>query len=284
MTCAECGYDLRGLPDDSACPECGRRIADTAAALPVTRWLPGFRRGVACLGVALLVMPFAEDTATSRMRWFGVLINPDGLLYLTHALLLLPAAFWMTLPAPFLRRDPARLRAPLLALLGAQIIAAAVAIAAFPSSARAAHVALLTTYALAPLPHVAATALLLMLLVRPLPLVPRSLPRWLTLGVIAVIVASMLGRALVTTLVNFARLHRIDRPIGVNDTYLPRTLSELLDTFVMTPAVRAHWPLWAASLLLVGHCLLRLYGPVGLPRREPAREAAGESPPKLARR
>ena len=267
MTCAECGYDLRGLPAASACPECGRSIAETAAAAPVTAWLPGFRRGVACLAAAWLLMPFAERAATSRLYWGGVMLNPDGLLYLARALLPLPAALWMTLPAPFLPRDPRRDRRRLLALLAAQAASAVVAILALPFYARGARAALLASYALAPLAHAAAVAVLFALLARPLPLVPRALPRWLVRGALCLAVAALLGPALVTALVNFARLDQVDRTFAPGGTWLPPGLTSLLHAYVVTPAHRAHWPVWAASLLVVLHTLVRLHEPVGLARR-----------------
>ena len=44
VTCAQCGYRLRGLAPESNCPECGHAIADSIKTAPLMRWLPGFRR------------------------------------------------------------------------------------------------------------------------------------------------------------------------------------------------------------------------------------------------
>ena len=268
MTCAECGYDLRGLPPDSACPECGRVIAESEAAAPVRAWLPGFRRGVACLAGALLVLPFAEQAAYGRMRWLGNRVNPDGLTYLLRALLLLPAAWWMTGAAPFLSRDPRRLRPWLIGLTVAQLAAAALATALLPFAAHGSVLVLLCTYALAPLPFIAEVALLLALLARPLRIVPGALPRWVVIPVACLFVASLLGPALGMAALNFARIGHIAHPLAPGETYLPAPLNQLLNDVLFAPAFRVRGPAWLACLLVVGHTLLRLRGPVGLPLRK----------------
>ena len=207
MTCAECGYNLHGLPPESRCPECGRPIAESVAAAPVVAWRPHFRLGVMFLGLGLLALPYSERAATSGpLRFRGAMVNPDGLLYLTHALLLLPAAWWMTTPAPFLRRDPRRLRPWLLALTAAQLASAAIVIGVFYCPAYACTVALLSTYALAPFPYVTQLWLLLVLLARPLELVPDALPQWAARVVRWLAVYCVLGPAVVFAVVNFARV------------------------------------------------------------------------------
>jgi hypothetical protein len=128
LTCAACGYDLRGLPPESACPECGTAIEDTGAAAPVVRWLPGFRLGVTAFAVAVFLLPFVVNAVTGGLRWFGLLINPDGRLLLAQALLLLPAAWWLTRPAAFLPRDPARRRRSVIGLTVAQGVLAVIEI------------------------------------------------------------------------------------------------------------------------------------------------------------
>ena len=267
MTCAECGYNLHGLPPESACPECGRPIADSVAAAPVVAWRPHFRLGVLLLGLGLAALPFAGDAATrNSWRFRGALVNRDGLLYLTQALLLLPAAWWMTTPAPFLRRDPRRLRPWLLALTAAQVAAAALVIGVFYCRAYACQVALLSTYALAPFPYVVELWLLLVLLARPLDLVPDALPRWAARVVRWLAIYFVLAPAVVFAVINFARVYQIDHPIPYGANYLPEPWHSWLAVLVR-PAWRAQGAVWLATLLVVGYCLFRLRRGIGLPQR-----------------
>jgi hypothetical protein len=43
LLCIECRYSLRGLSDESCCPECGQRIRRSIAAIRLRRWIA--RRG-----------------------------------------------------------------------------------------------------------------------------------------------------------------------------------------------------------------------------------------------
>lgn len=56
LTCAQCGYNLRGLPGAGECPECGTAVAISAHGSPLTaadpEWLATVRRGAAAMTLA----------------------------------------------------------------------------------------------------------------------------------------------------------------------------------------------------------------------------------------
>jgi len=228
-----------------------------------------FRRGVLSLGIGLLALPFVEQFVYRRVFNVGEWsVNRDGLVYLARALVLLPAAWWMTTPAPFLRADPRRLRGRLLALTGTQLLAGAAAIVLLNMVSPACTVALLTVYALTPLAYVAEVWLLLALLARPLRITPNPLPRWAVAIVRWVTVLSLLGPAVVMAVVMFARMNYVDHPLPPSrQSYLPPPWDTLLNTFVAQPGYRAQGPVWLACLLVIAHCLLRLRRGAGLPPR-----------------
>ena len=272
MTCAECGYDLHGLPPDSRCPECGRSIPESVAAQPVIAWRPAFRRAVLFLGIGLLAWPPLESAiyrhVLSIREWS---VNRDGLVYMVQALTLLPAAWWMTTPAPFLRPDPRRLRRVMVALTAGQVAGGIAAVILLNMISPACTVALLTIYALTPLAYVAEVWLLLVLLARPLPVMPDALPRWAVTVVRWAMVFSLLGPALVMAVVMVARMNYVDRPLPPpRQNYLPPPWDTLLNTFVAQPAYRARTAAWLASLLVIAHCLYRLRRGVGLPTKPAA--------------
>jgi hypothetical protein len=268
LTCAACGYDLRGLPPHSMCPECGTPVERTVAAGPVVRWLPGFGRGATALVVALLALPFVEDAVRDHMRWFGVLINPDGRVLLARALLLFPAAWWMTRPATFLRQDPARLRPWIIGLTAAQALVGAVEIAAFFDLSFTGGVVLLSSYALGPFPYVVEMGMLFTLLVRALPVVPAAPPTWLARAVQWAVVYVLLSPTLMLAVINFARI-RFLRTSGPRpgEDFVPADWSYLLHHFLDEPAYAVRRPVWLAAVALTGYCAFRLWRPAGLPGR-----------------
>jgi hypothetical protein len=136
----------------------------------------------------------------------------------------------------------------------------------FHSRAYVGHVLLLSTYALAPLPYVVQLWLLLILLGRPLDLMPNALPRWLVRVGRWIIVYSILAPALLMAVVNFTRIHYIDHPLPRGGTFLPEPLNSTLYRYVAHPAYRVQRVAWIANLLVVLHCLFRLRRGVGLSR------------------
>src|SRR6266568_7703461 len=105
LACASGRYDLRALPLDSNCPECGHPIALSVNALPLTRWLPGYRRGVTFFAVAIFALTVGADWL--YRNWFRIVgnLNIDhyAASFLVTAVILCPAAWWMSRPASFLR-------------------------------------------------------------------------------------------------------------------------------------------------------------------------------------
>lgn len=63
--CAACGYDLKGLPPGTICPECGQnRVVDQGREIPRTHWqvwLGALTIGIVVvpLTLALLILVFA---------------------------------------------------------------------------------------------------------------------------------------------------------------------------------------------------------------------------------
>jgi hypothetical protein len=138
--CVRCGYDLTGLDDDAACPECGlgverSRTASTHLRDAPPAWLRGVAIGTALLPIAVLVSaawPFVFDAcvmpwsmlsstlfrvfASTRVHvitwwtvpptWFGLQFNAYALLFAPWiaACCLLAVGLWLiTRPQ---RRDP----------------------------------------------------------------------------------------------------------------------------------------------------------------------------------
>jgi hypothetical protein len=267
LTCAACGYELRGLPPDSACPECGTSIEDTVGAAPVVRWLGGFRLGVTAFGLALFLLPFVVDALTGGLRWFGRRINPDGRVLLAQALLLLPAAWWLTRPATFLPRDPARLRPWVMGLTAAQGLLAVIEIVCLLSLSFPAGVLLLSAYALGPFPLVAEMALLFTLLTHGLFAVPGTPPRWLGRVVQGSVVYVLLSPALMMAVVNFARIRLIRAPPRSYTTFLPGEWDALLNRVVARPAYAVQPFVWLGAVAFLAFCTLRLWREGALPRR-----------------
>jgi len=249
LPCAECGYNLRTLPTDSACPECGRRIADTLAAGPVTAWLPGVRRGLTCLAVAWVALPLAEIGIWSDSFRIGPrAVNRDGVTYLVEALLAAPAAWYLTRPAPFLRRDPGRLRRREMSLL------AAVAGGGILASLLLHHVGygyslvLLSIYGLVPPAFAVALWLLFRTVVDATEVLPSPPRRRLLAGLHVVLLYSLLGPTLHMALVSAARIRQLNEPFAPRSSYIPEFWNTLLSNVLSWPASVVRPPLWLVCL------------------------------------
>lgn len=101
--CPECGYDLRGLTEDTnRCPECGTTIDPLAAATSRVPWAHrrkiGLVRAYFATAVLVTLRPhrFVEEVARPAQRrealWFRAI---------TVVLVLLPLAFMTTVETPF---------------------------------------------------------------------------------------------------------------------------------------------------------------------------------------
>jgi hypothetical protein len=105
LPCAACGYLLRGLDPAQNCPECNHPIAasiETHKLLPARRALRALRRGAIAMLVAIAAIDLPEWFAFSdyHPNFRGHSINADGTRYLGIALLLLPAAWWLSRTEP----------------------------------------------------------------------------------------------------------------------------------------------------------------------------------------
>jgi MFS family permease len=82
--CYRCGYDLRGIADDAACPECGllaersRRVTDELHDTR-PRWLRSLSRGVDLILIAIVALfagPFLQAVFAKELSWWWSLNLP----------------------------------------------------------------------------------------------------------------------------------------------------------------------------------------------------------------
>jgi len=108
-SCRTCGYNLKGLPSDGCCPECGRPIRESSDGADLNyadrRWLRMVGWGLIALAV-LICLPFLRSTIYSAIPFFqgspidgnsfGLLVYPafDWAMRLLH----LAAAVLLTWP------------------------------------------------------------------------------------------------------------------------------------------------------------------------------------------
>jgi hypothetical protein len=73
LTCGGCGYNLRGLPSDGTCPECGGDVATALSDVPSPDWLR--RLAVGSLLIAAGVLTGAIGTVAATFgygRWLAL--------------------------------------------------------------------------------------------------------------------------------------------------------------------------------------------------------------------
>ncbi|MBN1341987.1 MAG: hypothetical protein JXQ73_04865 [Phycisphaerae bacterium] len=91
VSCVFCDYNLRGLPADGRCPECGRQIADSTKSdllsLAHPRWVKRIRIGAAFMLVGLVLMALLWGVTA-----FG---------YLLRFMSNFPPAFYGAISGPF---------------------------------------------------------------------------------------------------------------------------------------------------------------------------------------
>jgi hypothetical protein len=155
----------------------------------------------------------------------------------------------MTMPAPFLRRDPLRLRHLAVGIVVALAAAALLMQALWDVVSFAAGVALMIAYGVAPLLHVALVWLLFELLAKARPLVVGAPPRFVVRGVQVAYLYSILGPAVVGAVVCVMRIHyRVQPP--ASGTYLSEPWGSLLNDFLSAPAYRIALLSWVAFVLV----------------------------------
>jgi hypothetical protein len=71
LTCGGCDYNLRGLPCDGACPECGHGVTATIAGFSAARgrWLQRVATGSLLIGAGVLVGGTGLLMAPENGRW-----------------------------------------------------------------------------------------------------------------------------------------------------------------------------------------------------------------------
>jgi hypothetical protein len=255
LSCAACGYNLRGLRSDSVCPECGVSIQASVKAIPITDWLPRFRLGVTFLLMALLVAPAVESVIWSRACWS---LNRDGLVYLDNAALFLPAVWLLTRRAPFLVRDPHRLRGLLVSLTVFQLVLAGLAIILLNHfNGYWGSVALLSAYTVGPLVFAIVLWMMLGLLNDPLPIIPRAPAKVVVQCVRSALCFSLLGPAIDGAVISFARVGQIGAaPTG--DTWIANPWNDFLNTWFSEPGILLRQPAWLACMAVVIYYRFRL--------------------------
>ena len=89
LTCGGCDYNLRGLPRNGACPECGHDVAATLQGFSRTRaaWLRRVSRGSLLIGIGILVggVGLGAIAAWAKLlRWIRVLFGSAGVAAMTE--------------------------------------------------------------------------------------------------------------------------------------------------------------------------------------------------------
>ena len=75
--CPSCGYDLRSLPVDGVCPECGQPTRFGVWVEQINRWAERRALDLYCIAVLLVVVGLAVLVASSGGgAWAGVLVCP----------------------------------------------------------------------------------------------------------------------------------------------------------------------------------------------------------------
>jgi hypothetical protein len=236
----------------------------------VARWLPGFRRGVSFFGLAILVLMLFGSEWFYRnwyRNWFsGTGIDFYGGQWLLAALIFFPAAWWMSKPASFIPRNPARSRKWLIILTVAQVVFAVTRIYFQITSwqrAFAWNVLSITVTALLAPAFDIEIWLLLNLFIRPLGLVPNSLPRALLRGVQVLLLYSLLCPDIIFGMAEFASLYYMKNHIAIapGASYFPSSWVKPL-TVISLPAQHLRAVIWWVLLLVILHCRYRLHGRV----------------------
>jgi len=262
LICIQCGYDLRTLPADSNCPECGRTITDSVRMGPLMRWLPGFRRGVTFLCLAFIVgMPHIQRRIYDQ-AWDRFHLNAEGASAVFFAFMFLPAAWFLTTPN-VLRPKMRRARKSVLLLLIAQFVFGVCELRFFRhpwpfDRARGNHI-LMAAYALEPLVFVTLLWLLLEILYRSLPLLGNPIPRWLYRVAQWPLIYSRMGLAIFFGIVCVGRIIYEDvEPPGFR-YLMPERLSRFLELILVRPAYLIMIPVWFTFLLILLYLRYRIH-------------------------
>ncbi len=96
MLCIGCGYDLRGLAVDAACPECGVPVRDTLTSFRAL-WSEEHKRQweVGCRLIAWSAVTTGVVGSAIYLGWIGVEFGGLGVLGLYLALILVEHVLWL---------------------------------------------------------------------------------------------------------------------------------------------------------------------------------------------
>jgi predicted RNA-binding Zn-ribbon protein involved in translation (DUF1610 family) len=265
FACAACGYNLRGLSQESACPECGTSIERSLAAQPMLVWRPGFRLGVFALVVALAVQKLIEWLLLIYFRFvfLRLQINNEGAMMVFQAATLFPAALLLTRPLPLGRNDPARRRRVILISLTALFILGWLTLVTYFSYSHTATVLLLSGYALGPIAFAICIIAILGPVVDVTVAISNPLPRIIVQAVRWLLGYALLGPALANAVVMFSRVSYIrgaNQPFGMY--MIDPMLRRWMANWLWFPGNRLTGPMWLAALVVLAHTFYRLSGPL----------------------
>jgi hypothetical protein len=103
VPCRKCQYNLRGLPADGKCPECGApvrlSIRGTLIRYSDPAWIDTLRRGINCIMIGVLTAILGYFAGACLSRGVGNSI-PSILLSLCSSVLLVAGGWFLTAPDP----------------------------------------------------------------------------------------------------------------------------------------------------------------------------------------
>ena len=267
FACAVCGYNLRGLSRESACPECGTSIERSLAAMPMLAWRRRFRIGVFALAVALLVMKFAEWLLLIYFRFvfLRLHVNTKGAMMVCQAAALLPAALWLTRSPPPGWSEPVGRKRVIFYSVAILLVLGVANLLAYFNFSYVGQVVILSCYALGPIVLAVCIVAILGPVVNATGVIPNSLPRIVVQAVRWLLGYALLGSALPGAVIYFARIKFIRLPMPPSGLGINPKLERWMEVWLWVPSDRLAGPLWLATLLVLAHTFYRLHGPLIAP-------------------
>ena len=226
-------------------------------------WARKFRLGVFALAAALVMLKLGDWLFFIHFRFLfhRLQINYEGATMEFQAVVLFPAAVWLTRPSPLGRGDPARRRRVMLVSLVALFVLGVSNLLSYRSLSYVDGVLLMSGYALGPIVFAICIFLVLGPIVDVTGAIPNSLPRLVVQAVRWLLGYALLGPALANAVINFARIRYIRGPTPTDGFGINPTLQHWMEVWLWLPGNRLAGPLWLATLLILTHTFYRLHGP-----------------------